>query len=500
MGIVIRQSVRSTLYSYIGAFLGFLTVWFLNRVWLTPEQNGLVNILISISLVTGSLINLGAGGAIARLFPHFKDFENGHRGFITLCMLTTVVGFLFFIALFFVFDDAIIARNAEKSRLLSEHLYWLIPLTFFIGIFYILDAYSRSIYLTSAAILIKEVFLRVFILAAGWMYYQGWFSFETFLRIYLLSFCSLSVALAVWLFVRKDLRIFPPSITVHRSPLKKEFLYVSFFTAITSLGALLMTSVDKIMINEYLGLAAAGVFAVVGYLGSMIQIPARSIGRVAMTVIAEAWKNNDLDQIALVYRKTSINQSIAGIWLFLIIGCCSPQIISLMPDAYISAGPVMHWIGLAFLVEVCTGANATIIGTSRFYKFDTILMIIMIGVIAFLNSVLIPAMGISGAGLSMFLAFTIINACRFYFILLKFKMQPFDRNTLKLISYSLLIYGGFFLLNPDHNAYLMIILKSAAISFVFFYATISWKISEDFNQLFTSSLQRIRNYITWFKP
>jgi O-antigen/teichoic acid export membrane protein len=500
MGIVIKQSVRSTVYSYAGAFLGFLTVWFLNRIWLTPEQNGLVNILISLSLVTGSLINLGTGGAIARLFPHFRDQQSSHKGFIALALLVTCVGFALFLLLFFGFRDELISRNMEKSRLLADHIYWLVPLTFFMGVFYILDAFSRAIFLTSAAILIKEIVLRIVILLAGWAYYKGWISFEIFLTVYVLSFCSMSLALAVWMWLRKDLRISPPRITAHKSHMRKEIVYVSFFTAITSMGALLLTSVDKIMINEYLGLAAAGVFAVVSYLGSMIQIPARSVGRVAMTVIAESWKNHDLENIASVYRKTSINQCIAGCWLFLVIACCANQIISLMPDAYAMAGPVIQWVGLAYLVEVSTGANATIIGTSRYYKFDTILMLVMIPILALLNSQFIPSLGINGAGLSMFLCFFIINACRFYFILKKFKMQPFDGNVPKILVLSLFVYAAFISVNPEWNAYAIIMMKAAVITAVFFAAILWLKVSDDFNQLIFGWIRRLGNNHTSFKP
>lgn len=483
MGVVIKQSVRSAIYSYIGAFLGFMTIWFLNRIWLTPEQNGLVNILISISLVTGSLINLGAGGAIARLFPHFRDQDSGHKGFIALALLITCIGFVMFLLLFLGFRDELIARNMEKSKLFADHIYWLVPLTFFMGIFYILDAFSRAIFLTSAAVLVKEVALRIVILLAGWGYYKGWFSFESFLAIYMLSFCAMSFALAIWMWLRKDLRVIPPRITAHTSPMRKEIAYVSLFTAITSLGALLLTSVDKIMINEYLGLAAAGVFAVVSYLGNMIQIPARSIGRVAMTVIAESWKNNDLANIASVYRKTSINQCIAGCWLFLVIACSTEEIISLMPDAYSIARPVILWVGLAYLVEVVTGANATIIGTSVYYKFDTILMLTMIPLLALLNAQLIPTMGISGAGLSMFLCFLFINVCRFYFILKKFRMQPFDSNVPKILVLSTLMYFAFVSIHPNWNAYAIIMVKGVTISVMFFAAILWLKVSDDFNQL-----------------
>lgn len=500
MGIVIKQSVRSTVYSYTGAFLGFLTVWFLNRVWLTPEQNGLINLLISISLVTGSLINLGTGGAIARLFPHFRDQDSSHKGFITLALLITCMGFVLFLLLFWFFKDDFIARNMEKSRLLADHILWLIPLTFFIGVFYILDAFSRAIFLTSAAILIKEILLRLVILFAGWGYYKGWISFDVFIWVYLLSFCSMSVALAIWMWLRKDLSIKPPRITAHKGSMKKEIIHVSFFTAITSLGVLLLTTVDKICINEYLGLASAGVFAVVSYLGSMIQIPARSVGRVAMTVIAESWKNNDLKNIASVYRKTSINQSIAGCWLFLVIACCSEQIISLMPLAYANAVPVIQWVGLAFLIEVATGANATIIGTSKFYKFDTLLMLAMIPVLAILNMYLIPLMGISGAGLAMFISFCIINACRFYFILKKFQMQPFDSNVPKILLISIVLYAVFIELNPDWNAYVLICFKGAIISSAYFVSVLWLKVSDDFNQLIFGWIRRFGNKDNALKP
>jgi O-antigen/teichoic acid export membrane protein len=114
LGIIIKQAVRSAVFSYTGAALGFLTVWFMNRLWLTPEQNGLLNVIISISLISSSLSNLGMAGVVLRMFPHFRNPETRHSGFLFYPLAFTAIGSLLFLLIYGLFHDDYIARNAGQ--------------------------------------------------------------------------------------------------------------------------------------------------------------------------------------------------------------------------------------------------------------------------------------------------------------------------------------------------------------------------------------------------
>ena len=51
-------------------------------------------------------------------------------------------------------------------------------------------------------------------------------------------------------------------------------------------------------------------------MASLIEIPARSILQIVKPLLAKAWSEGDVTEIATLYRKTSINQMIIGLLLF----------------------------------------------------------------------------------------------------------------------------------------------------------------------------------------
>jgi len=425
MGVIIKQAIRSSMYSYIGAALGFLTVWFMNRLWLTPEENGLLNVLISISLITSSLSNLGMGGVTMRMFPHFRDSETKHRGFLFYPLLFTALGTLLFLIAFFIFKDEYIARNADRSSLLADNIYYLIPLTFFLGIFNVLDVFTRVIYLSTVGVIVKEIALRIVILIAAVAYHWQWITFDTFVLIYFASFCAIALAMAIVLFLNQEWHWRIPKHTLSKET-KREMRDVAIFSVITGLSGMLISSIDKIIVNDMLGLAAAGVFSVATYFGSMIQIPARSIMRISATIISDSWKNNDVKNIADVYRKSCMNQLIIGLLLLAGLWVNIDSLLALMPPDYAQAKYVILFMGLGFLIDLATGANGVIIATSSYYRYDTFFMVLLVIFTLVTNVLLIPIYGMAGAGIASCMTYALFNLLRYVFILVKFKLQPYS--------------------------------------------------------------------------
>jgi O-antigen/teichoic acid export membrane protein len=490
LGIVIRQAVSSTIYSYAGAALGFVTVWFVNRLWLTSEQNGLLNILISISLLTGSLTNLGMTGVTTRMFPRFRDAASEHGRFLFYPLVVTAAGFLLFLGMFFLFSDELAERNLEKSRLLSENLNYLIPLTFFIGIFYVLDAFSRSIYLTTAGVVIKEVLLRVVILIAAYAYHAGAISFDTFVLIYCSSFCAMAIAMAFYLYSRGEFHLKKP-VSPLDPALKKEMFQVAQFSVITGLSSLLISHIDKFIVNDFLGLAYAGVFAVATYFGSMIQIPARSIIRITSTIIADAWNRNDVDHIRQVYHKTCLNQTIIGFCLYLCLWINIDNIISLMPSDYTGAGNVILLIALGYLIDLATGVNGVIIGTSRHYRYDSIFMFLLILVTIATNIVLIPRYGLTGAAAASCITFLLYNLARYTFIVIKFNMQPYNFSFVKVLLAGILAAVVARFIPQSINPYLDTIIRSAVFLIIYWPMIYAMHVSADLNLTLKNYLSKL---------
>ncbi|MFN5295867.1 MAG: hypothetical protein ACK5BL_10080 [Flavobacteriales bacterium] len=492
MGIIIKQAVRSTVFSYTGAALGFLTVWFMNRLWLTPEQNGLLNVIISISLISSSLSNLGMAGVVLRMFPHFRNPETRHGSFLFYPLAFTAIGSLLFLALYWLFNDDYIARNAGQSPLLADNLYYLIPLTFFLGVFNVLDAFTRALFLSTAGVLIKEVALRLVILVAAAAYHWNLIAFNQFVLIYFGSFSAMAFAMIAVLIANKEWHWRRPRTSL-TPEMKKEMRDVALFSVITGLSGMMISSIDKVIVNDKLGLAAAGIFSVATYFGSMIQIPARSIIRITTSVIAESWKSNDLDNIRNIYRQSSLNQLIIGLILLLALWVNIDSVLALMPSEYAVAKYVILFMGIGYLVDLATGANGAIIGTSIYYRYDTLFMVLLVVFTFLTNLMLIPRYGLVGSGIASCLTYVLFNVLRLVFIRIKFNMQPYSIAFIKVLVIGAIAYGVAFLIPLTGMHYLDILLRGTIICILYGVLIVRFEVSPEVSVLATKALKGLKS-------
>lgn len=493
MGIVIKQASRAALFSYLGAALGFLTVWYVNRNLLSPEQNGLLNLLISITIMSGSLSNLGFTGVITRMFPHFRSADKKHHGFLFYPIAVSLLGFIVFVIIYFLFADSYALRNQEKSQLLADYLFYLLPLTFFWSIYNVFDAYSRSVYHTSAGVFIKEVLLRIMVLVGAYCYYKNWISFPQFVFVYCACFCSVGIIMGIYLWWHGEFSL-KPSFVFLTPSVRKEMIYVACFSIITGLSSLLISTIDKIIVNDKLGLSAAGIFAIATYFGSVIHIPSRSIGRISSSIIADAWKINNLDLIRSIYHKTCLNQLIIGSFLLIGIWANIDSLFSLMPREYSEGKYVILLIGLGYLIDMATGANGIIIATSRYFRYDTYFMLLLVIVTVISNMILIPAMGLTGAALASCITYLLFNLLRYFFIWNKFGFQPYDGDFIKVIAISVLAYFVAVGLPDLDNAYFDILFKGSVVTILFWFLIVYTAVSADINTSLKILWARLRSF------
>ena len=117
MGIVKKDTLRTTLISYVGLVLGYLNKAFLFIILLTTQEIGIINLLITSGLFFAQLSNLGSVYVTWRFFPFFRDAQKKNYGFLFLNFLIVMCGSLLFTLLFYLLKAPIHAYFMEKSPL-----------------------------------------------------------------------------------------------------------------------------------------------------------------------------------------------------------------------------------------------------------------------------------------------------------------------------------------------------------------------------------------------
>jgi O-antigen/teichoic acid export membrane protein len=238
------------------------------------------------------------------------------------------------------------------------------------------------------------------------------------------------------------------------------------------------------MVNNLVSLEALGVYSILFFAARLIVIPAKGVIRISNVVIAESWKDNDIKNIQSIYEKSCLNQLLIGAFMFGIGWACLAPVMSLSPNlaGYSDHLYIFFFIGIGLLVEMATGVNAVIIGTSTKFKYNTYFGFLLAVLVIGFNLVFIHFYGVEGAAIASMLAMIIINLLRWLMLYKHFNLQPFNARFYKGLLVSVLFVTACSLIDLDLAVFPKLIIYSFGFTSVFWGLVIGLKISPDINQ------------------
>lgn len=489
MGIIQRQTFKGSVYSYMGAILGFVNVAILSPKIFTTDQIGLTQVLVSIATIISQLGTLGFNNVMIRLFPYFRSNDKNHSGFPFLMMLVGFAGFVISVAIFFLLRGYFVESNLEKSALLSRYIDLIVPLILVTLAHTLFDTYNRVIYNATFGTFMKEIVVRVANLAIILLFSFNQISFQTFVYAYvaILGLPPLFIML-LWI-IRREVTL-RPDWSVMTPGFRKEVITVSVYGIIAGFSGIALINIDKYMVNEYLGLSAAGVYSIAFYFGTLIQIPNRAMSKISTTVLAELWKTDDRESIREFYKSTSLSQYIMGGWLFLGIVVNLGNIFQILPPDYAAGKWVIILISLSNLLNMLSGMSVHIISTSSAYKWQNWLMISLIVLVVLTNIAFIPRYGVSGAAFASMLSTLIICIMRFIIVWKLFGFQPYNS---RFVVVTLLIAGLYFIsgLFPGIHFIPDLLIRSTLVTLLYFGIILGLGLSDEYNRIYRQVRERI---------
>src|SRR2546423_1469622 len=131
MGILQRQSLKSSIATYIGVAIGYVNLILLFPKFLSPDQLGLTRVMISVAAIFSQVALIGTPYALVRFFPYFKNKGQKHHGFPALMLRIALIGFAIVSVVFLIFQREIQEMFQEKSPLFSEHYLSVFPMALF---------------------------------------------------------------------------------------------------------------------------------------------------------------------------------------------------------------------------------------------------------------------------------------------------------------------------------------------------------------------------------
>ena len=494
MGIIRKQSIFSSIFSYLGFAIGAINKLLIFPAFFSSKQIGLTTLLVDFGLVFSTVAMLGTNSITYKFFPFYNTYLPKKKNDLpAFTLFFCLGGCLMVICGLYLAEDFIGRKFGAQSPLFVSHYSLLYPLVVSVALFTLFEAYAWSIRKTVISNFLREVGFRLFVFLLLIFYIYKVISLETFFTLYAFIYVPSVLILLIYLIRSGN---FPINFSFSNVTKRIHKRLISFGALIfsSSLLNIISRAIDVIFLASQStgGLSDANVFSYGSYMISIMEVPQRSINAIATPVIAQAWKDKDKAAIENLYHKTSLNLLIVGLAIWGLIYLNMDSAVQYLGKEYAPMKTVFTIMGIAKLIDLGTGANAQILLLSKYWRFDFFTNMAYVLVSLPLNYFLIHKFNIYGPAWANLIALTMFNAVRFTYIWRFFRIQPFTKATLFAIIIAAACIFGIHFIPTMVNMYVDVIIRSGIYAGLFAGAILLLNISPDITGLYHMGLQRLK--------
>ncbi|MCQ2083919.1 MAG: polysaccharide biosynthesis C-terminal domain-containing protein [Bacteroidaceae bacterium] len=495
MGVVIRQSLKGTVLTYVGALIGFVTQFFIVTKFLEPEVLGLTKVFYEVAAFFASFALLGILSAGMRFFPYFKDPEKGNNGFFFYYLAVPLIGTVLLSVIYCLCKQPVMSFLAKDSNLFADYFYLVIPLILILALWQAFENYSNINMRIALPKGVREVGLRLFMLASYLLYA---FSFISLSGLVIAVLCSYGLCLAIdvvyvsrtqCVSLQHDYSFITPE-------LKNKFLKYSGFLILSAISGNLMNQLDIFMISGHKGqgMYGVGIYTIALYMANIIDMPSRSVQAISTPIAADALKNGNFEAANALYKKVSIHQLMISSMLLLIIWINMDNIYAIIPngDTYCQGRYVVLFLGLSKIIVTTLSFGGILIQFSKYYYWTLFISIFITIMSIGTNLFFIPRMGVAGAAFATLIASIVSYSYQQYLVQRKVHGNPFTWKTVLMIGIVAGLWGLNFLIpSVSHiSPWLDIAMRTGIIGTVGLVVIYKLSISADLNGIIDKCLKK----------
>lgn len=442
MGVVIRQSIKGTLVNYTGAFIGFLTTFFIITDLLTAEEIGLTRVLVDAGALFAGLAQLGTNASVIRYYPFFKDPDHKDHGFFFWTLVVPFIGCCIYGLLFVFFKDAICHFFEDKSPLFVDYYWFALPLGFFLLYMAVFESNANVLMRIVVPRFVREVVIRVLSLTTYILYAYDVVSFHRFIFLFCLVYGAATLLDIIYLMSLKKISFIPDFKHITRS-LRNDYLKYTAFTSTQSIISVLAPTISTFFVSAKMGLSHTGIYTIAMYVAMVIEIPYRSLGAISTPLISQASKDNDMVTTNRLGKSISLHQFLVSSFLFFLIWINIDLFYQILPngEVYAAGRWVVFILGIHRILSTSCSISFSVLGYSKYYYYFLYFAgILTVSAICF-NNWLIPVCGIAGAALATLSANVLYFSLLMLFIYHRLRFAVFSWGQLKILLIVLCLFG-----------------------------------------------------------
>lgn len=484
MGIVLKQSFKNTLTIY-GAFaIGGVNALFLYTSFLEDTYYGLVTFLLSTANLLMPFVAFGVQYTILKFYSSYQTKLEKDRFLSTALFLPLLIAIPSgFVGV--VFYESISNYLSLENPIVKEYvwvIYFVAIATAYFEIFY---AWSKVQMQSVYGNLLKELFSRVAAMVLLFSVYFEWISVEEF--VWYLSGAYFIRMLLMMLYA---FYLYPPKFVFELPENSIDILKYSLYIILAGAAGTILIDIDKFMIPQKEAIALTAYYSVGVYIGSVVETPGRAMAHILQPLISKNINENNMTEVASLYKKSSINLLAVSGLVFLLINLNVTEMYELLPEKFRGGFWVVLTISIAKLYHMFLGGNGAIISNSKYYKILLPYGVAMAITVILLNHYLIDLLSIVGAALSTLLVVLVFNSLKIYYVHKKFKLLPFTNKTGLLLLQIVIFYFVFIFWDFPFHPLINILLKSICIAVPYLFLLIKFSISADINMALSKIVKK----------
>ena len=474
MGIVLNQSFKNTISTYLGFGIGAINTLFLYTNFLTDEYYGLVIFLLSTATIMMPFMAFGTHNTIIKFYSSFKS-KSSINSFLTLMLFLPFVFIIPAMLLGYLTYNTIGGFLSKENPIVENYVWYIFVLAIAMAYFEIFFAWSKVQLQTVFGNIMKEIFHRACTMFLLFAVYMDWLTVDQFILTLVGVYVLRMIIMKLYAF---SIRF--PKLKFQKIDKLSSILKYAVLMIIAGSVAMLILDIDKFMIGLMIeDIEQVAYYSVAIFIATVIAVPQRAMHQIMMPLTAKYLNENDKPALEDLYKRSSMSLLVISGFIFLLIILNINQLYEILPEEFRGGFFIVLIISLAKLYDNSLGNNNAILFNSDYYRMVLLFGVLLAVMAVILNAVFIPIYGIEGSAFATFLAVFIYNTIKIIFVKQKFNMQPFTLSSLKIIVTLIILFLVFYFWIFPFHPIINITLKSALIALLYFITIYKLNVSED---------------------
>lgn len=495
MGVVFRQSIKTTIVTFAGALLGALTVY-LSTKYIPEQEYGFSRTLLSQAIVASQITLIGMHTTLFIFVNKYNVQDEKRKVLLSLSVLVPVLATLLATIPYFVLKTFYLSLySAEDMVYMDRFFMWLPVYTLLWAVMTVFENYLLSHMKVALSNFIKEIILRGCNILLVVIYAIGWVDFNWFM---ILSVLIHIIPIILMIRICNTIEDFGFS-TKWAVFSKEEYKQITDFAVshlFVNVSVILLIYIDQLMLGvlDKQGLVSVAVYSVAIYVLSIFQIPIRAMSSSIAPIFTKAMEDKDENSLDRLFSVSALNVLIVICGMSVLILSNVQNLAGILNKSYSAVTILVPILILGRFVDSMTGFNTEILTISKYYRFNFILTILLLLIVILFNYLLIPKYGVYGAAWANTIGFATYNFAKFLFVWRKMNLQPFRKQSLlAIISTIPAAIAGYYIPQIGHPIADAIV-RSAVIVLLLIVFIYYLKPSDEFNQMIKNLKEKKRLY------